>query len=81
METVTSIDIRLTGRDKNSFAYSRTITKDWGGLDPIIEWCKSECRGEWRWQLIEGSTDHRPGRYVFYFDSELDFCAFTLKWS
>jgi hypothetical protein len=80
METGTSIDTQHTERDKTSFAYSRTITKEWGGLDPIIEWCKSECRSDWRWQLIEVSADHRPGCYVFYFDSELDCCAFTLKW-
>ena len=81
MEIGADIDTSFTVRDKTSFDHSREITKPWGGLDPVLDWCKSECRGEWRWQLLEVSTDHRPGRYVFYFDSELDFCAFTLKWS
>lgn len=68
-------------RSKESFAYSREITKPFGHLDRIIAWAKTELVDTWRWQLIEVSTDIRPGRYVFYFDSERDFVAFTLLWS
>lgn len=67
-------------RDKESFAYAKEISKPWGGLDPILAWCKTELVGEWRWQLIDVSSDIRPGRYIFYFDSDRDCCAFTLKW-
>jgi hypothetical protein len=35
---------------------------------------------DWRWQLIDTSTDQRPGRYVFYFDNNKDYFAFVLKW-
>ena len=68
-------------RDKESFPYAREIAKPFGGLDPVIRWCKSELEADWRWQMIEMSNDLRPGRYIFYFDSEKDCCAFTLKWS
>jgi hypothetical protein len=68
-------------RGKESFAYAREITKPWGGLEPVLAWCKQELKHDWRWQLIDMSTDQRPGRYIFYFDSERDCCAFVLKWA
>lgn len=67
-------------RDKESFAYAKEISKPWGGLDIVLAWCKTELVGEWRWQLVDISSDIRPGRYIFYFDSDRDCCAFTLKW-
>lgn len=67
-------------RDKESFAYAKEISKPWGGLDFVLDWCKTELTGDWRWQLVDVSSDTRPGRYIFYFDSDRDFCAFTLKW-
>ena len=67
-------------RDQGSFGYAREITKPFGQIDCIIAWCKAELGGDWRWQLIEGSSDVRPGRYTFYFDSDKDLCAFVLKW-
>jgi hypothetical protein len=51
------------------------------GLDPVLDWCKLECRSEWRWRLIDTSNETRPGRYHFYFDNDQDACAFVLKWS
>jgi hypothetical protein len=47
----------------------------------VIDWCKTEIVGDWRWQLVDVSSDRRPGRYIFYFDTERDFFAFTLHWS
>lgn len=67
-------------RDKESFRYAREIAKPFGQLDGILDWCKSEIRDDWRWQLVEMSNDQGPGRYIFYFDSERDFFAFTLYW-
>ena len=69
-----------TAREKASFPYVKEISKSFGKLDEIISWCKSELQGEWRWSLIQPSSDIAPGRYVFYFDSERDACAFTLQW-
>lgn len=68
-------------REKDSFLYTREIVKPFGLIDPIIAWCKTELQSDWRWQLIEVSSDTRPGRYCFFFDSERDLCAFTLKWA
>ena len=73
--------VAFAERQKHSFAYHKEITKPFGGLDNIISWCKTELLDEWRWELIEVSTDQRPGRYVFYFDSERDLFAFVLHWS
>ena len=71
----------IDSRSRESFRYAREITKPFGELDRVIDWCKTEMIGDWRWQLIDVSSDRRPGRYVFYFDSERDFFAFTLQWS
>ncbi len=68
-------------RDGESFAYAREIRKPFGQIDSILEWCKSELQEEWRWQLVDVSSDIRPGRYIFYFDSERDCFAFALKWA
>jgi len=68
-------------RGRDSFAFAREIQKPWGGLDPILDWCRQELEQDWRWQMVEMSTDQRPGRYIFYFDSERDCCAFALKWA
>ena len=71
----------IDSRNRESFLYSREITKPFGELDRVIDWCKTEIVGDWRWQLVDVSSDRRPGRYVFYFDSERDFFAFTLQWA
>jgi hypothetical protein len=68
-------------RDKNSFRHAQEIAKEFGVLESVLDWCKEELSAEWRWQLIEVSSDHRPGRYIFYFDSERDYLAFVMKWS
>jgi hypothetical protein len=67
-------------RKGDSFSHAREIHKPFGELDRVLAWCKTELLDEWRWQLVEVSTDKRPGRYIFYFDSERDYFAFTLYW-
>jgi len=67
-------------RERDSFPYVKEITKPFGSLDQVIAWCKSEMVDDWRWQVIEQSSDTRPGRYAFYFDSERDVVAFLLHW-
>jgi hypothetical protein len=68
-------------RPKDSFLYAKEITKSFGVIDRVIVWCKTELQGEWRWQLVDTSSDQRPGRYIFYFDSERDLCAFVMQWA
>ena len=71
----------IDSRNRESFLYAREIAKPFGELDRVIDWCKTEMVGDWRWQLVDVSSDRRPGRYIFYFDTERDFFAFTLQWS
>ena len=71
----------IDSRRRESFPYSREIAKHFGKLDHVLDWCKTELVGDWRWQLVDVSSDQRPGRYVFYFDTERDFFAFTLHWA
>jgi hypothetical protein len=68
-------------RPKDSFLYAKEITKPFGVIDRVIVWCKTELQGEWRWHLVDTSSDQRPGRYIFYFDSERDLCAFVMQWA
>lgn len=68
-------------RDRNSFRHATEITKEFGIIETVLNWCKSELRGEWRWQLIEMSSDIKPGRYCFFFDDERDYLAFVMKWA
>lgn len=68
-------------RDAESFKHSILINKPFGSLDSVIEWAKTELSDEWRWQVIRTSSDQAPGSYVFYFDSESDYLAFTMKFA
>jgi hypothetical protein len=70
----------IDSRSRESFDFAREIVKPWGVLELVLLWCKQELTGDWRWQLIEMSSDQRPGRYIFYFDSSRDCAAFSLKW-
>ena len=68
-------------RDRASFNHAQEIVKPFGEIEHVLDWCKSELTDEWRWQLIQVSADHHPGRYIFYFDSEIDCLAFVMKWA
>lgn len=68
-------------REQNSFNFAKEIIKPFGVIEGVLDWAKKEFVGEWRWQLVEVSSNSRPGRYIFYFDSERDYLAFLLKCS
>ena len=68
-------------RNKDSFNHAKEISKEFGILESVLDWCKEEIAADWRWQLVEISNNHRPGRYIFYFDSERDYLAFIMKWA
>jgi hypothetical protein len=68
-------------RDKDSFDHAHEIIKPFGVIEHVLNWCKIELRGEWRWQLLQMSSDRQPGRYCFFFDDERDYLAFLMKWS
>ena len=64
-----------------SFTHAQEIARPFGQIDRVIEWCKTELVGDWRWQVVTTSSDRAPGRYIFYFDSDRDAAAFALFWS
>ena len=64
-----------------SFTHAQEIARPFGQIDRIIEWCKTELVGDWRWQVVTTSSDRAPGRYIFYFDSDRDAAAFALFWT
>jgi hypothetical protein len=68
-------------RDRGSFDHAQEIIKAFGVIETVLNWCKSELRGDWRWQLLQMSSDRQPGRYCFYFDDERDYLAFVMKWA
>ena len=68
-------------RDRNSFNHAQEISKPFGVLESVLDWCKEELTADWRWQLLSVSSELHPGRYIFYFDSERDYLAFVMKWS
>lgn len=67
-------------RSAESFGHACEIVKGYGIIEQVLAWCKSEMTQDWRWQMIEMSSERRPGRYIFYFDDERDYLAFMLKW-
>ena len=70
-----------TIRLSESFIHAREIARPFGQIDRVIEWCKTELIGDWRWQVVATSSDRAPGRYIFYFGSDRDAAAFALFWS
>jgi hypothetical protein len=68
-------------RQGESFRYTKEISKPFGQLDAVLAWCRDQLINDWRWKLVQGSSDRLPGYYVFYFDSERDYFAFLLQWS
>jgi hypothetical protein len=75
------LDTAVIYRKKESFNYAQEIVKPFGMIEQVLDWCKHELRDEWRWQLVEMSSDIKPGRYLFFFDDERDYLAFVLKWA
>jgi hypothetical protein len=71
----------LSTRNQDSFNHAHEIVKPFGLIETVLNWCKSELRGDWRWQLLEMSSDIKPGRYCFFFDDERDYLAFVMKWA
>ena len=75
------LDPTVIYRTRESFNHAAEIVKPFGVLEQVLDWCKNELRDEFRWQLVEMSSDIKPGRYIFFFDDERDYLAFVLKWS
>ena len=75
------IDREHTMTKSKGYNHALLITKPYGEIEHVLDWCKQELTGDWRWQLVEVSSPTRPGQYIFYFDIERDLVAFTMKCS
>lgn len=63
------------------FQFAHEIVKPFGDIERVIDWCRTELQGEWRWQMLDTLQDHGlRARHIFYFDSERDCVAFLLHW-
>lgn len=71
---------QIDDRSAESFAFAKRITKPYGHLGPILDWCKANLSEDWRWQMVAMPNARDPGDYIFYFDNEQDCFKFTLRW-
>jgi len=74
------IPVEDSHREHTSFEHVVEVNKPGATLDQMLDWCKAELVGEWRWQLVEVSNARTPGKYLFHFDNHRDTVAFTIKW-
>lgn len=56
-------------------AYKIKVSLSYGELKPVIEWCERNCTGDWRFME---DPDNQWGGYVFFFDTERDYVAFSM---
>ncbi len=52
------------------------VKLNFGQLKPILDWCEANCIGEWRY-MEDPNADMYIG-WVFFFENERDYVAFTL---
>ena len=52
------------------------INLEYGQLKPIIDWCERNCTGDWRY--TEDPNGEMYSAWIFLFESERDYVAFTM---
>jgi hypothetical protein len=52
------------------------IKLPYGELQPIVEWCDRNCKYEWRY--MEDPNGDMYDSWIFFFENERDYVAFTL---
>lgn len=54
---------------------------EYGKLSDVMDWCRSNCTGDW-WVELSGDT-HNPDyySYIFQFSREFDVISFSLKYT
>lgn len=89
MEELLSINIQ--GNDKNT--YNAPVSLSYGKLKDAIEWCERNCSGAWQFDEYSkigssvnmynlGSNYIKKGNnYIFIFNDERDYVAFTVFYS
>lgn len=80
MQVVTDTQL-LTSPGALNLRFRAEISKPFGVLDTVLEWCREHLQSEWRWTLTQPSTNLFPGQYEFYFADEHDYLVFVLRWT
>ena len=57
-------------------AYKINLSMPWGQLKDIVEWCDRNCTDDYR--FMEDPDGNMYNSWVFFFESERDYVAFTL---
>ena len=57
-------------------AYKINLSMPWGQLKDIVEWCDRNCTNDYR--FMEDPDGDMYNSWVFFFESERDYVAFTL---
>lgn len=57
-------------------AFKIKIKVPYGQLQPTVEWCERNCTGEWKY--MEDPNGEMYNSWVFFFESERDYVAFTV---
>lgn len=62
--------------------YRVAVALEFGGLNPVMDWCKQHCHGEWHLNYVghQDSDVERKNVYEFDFTDERDFITFNLKY-
>ena len=57
-------------------AYQIKLSMPFGNLKKIVEWCDRNCNGDYRY--MEDPNVDMYNSWVFFFEFERDYVAFTL---
>jgi len=57
-------------------AYKIKLSMPWGDLKSIVDWCDRNCSGDYRY--TEDPNGEMYNSWVFFFENERDYFAFTL---
>ena len=60
--------------------YTVEVSCEFGNLEQLLDWCKSESRRSWTFNILEHAGFRNPGHYEFRFEGSADCTAFRLKW-
>jgi hypothetical protein len=51
---------------------------EYGGLEAVLEWCRDNCVGRWRYDPV--SDNWPPEDHNFWFEDDRDLMRFHLRW-
>ena len=67
-------------KENEGFRYAINIERPAGKVDAIVQWCTLNFDDNWRWQICRSSSATFPGNYTFFFNNNVDYMAFVLKY-